>query len=90
MLRSNRLAVRQIRDLKDTDASLQSDREHVRHFERVTGGFLPYAVDTNMAGLDQRSSLGTSFDHPRMPQPFIETLALQHTQRVTPIAKPRR
>jgi hypothetical protein len=43
-----------------------------------------------MAGLDQRSSLGTGFDHPRMPQPFIETLALQHTQRVTPIAKPRR
>jgi hypothetical protein len=44
-----------------------------------------------MAGLDQRSSLGTGFDHPRMPQPFIETLALQHTghsnRETTPLAR---
>jgi hypothetical protein len=32
-----------------------------------------------MAGLDQRGSRGARLHHPRVPQPFIETLALQAT-----------
>ncbi len=38
---------------------------------------LAHAVDADMAGLDQRGSAGAGFHHPRMPQPFIETLTLQ-------------
>jgi hypothetical protein len=30
-----------------------------------------------VTGLDQGSSRGAGFHHPRMPQPFIETLPLQ-------------
>jgi hypothetical protein len=32
-----------------------------------------------MAGLDQRGRAGAGLHHPRVPQPFIETLALQTT-----------
>src|SRR5882757_2261551 len=32
-----------------------------------------------MAGLDQRGRAGAGLHHPRVPQPFIETLALQAT-----------
>jgi hypothetical protein len=32
-----------------------------------------------MAGLDQRGSAGAGLHHPRVPQPLIETLALQAT-----------
>jgi hypothetical protein len=32
-----------------------------------------------MAGLDQRRSAGAGLHYPRVPQPFIETLALQAT-----------
>src|ERR1700733_9075475 len=35
-----------------------------------------------MTGLDQRGSAGAGLHHPRMPQPFIETLALQITPLV--------
>jgi hypothetical protein len=38
-----------------------------------------------MAGLDQRGRAGAGFHHPRMPQPFIETLALQATPIQGPI-----
>jgi hypothetical protein len=38
---------------------------------------LPRPVDADMAGLDQRSGTAAGLDHPRMPQPFVETLALQ-------------
>ena len=38
---------------------------------------LAHAVDADMAGLDQRGGAGAGLHHPRMPQPFIETLALQ-------------
>jgi hypothetical protein len=34
-----------------------------------------------MAGFDQRGGAGAGFYHPRMPQPFIETLALQTTPK---------
>jgi hypothetical protein len=30
-----------------------------------------------MTGLDQRGGAGAGFYHPRVPQPFVETLALQ-------------
>src|ERR1700737_4784698 len=40
---------------------------------------LAHAIDADMAGLDQRGRAAAGFDHPRVPQPFIETLALQTT-----------
>ncbi len=43
----------------------------------MTGRLLPHAVDADVAGLDQRSGAGAGFYDPRMPQPFVETLALQ-------------
>lgn len=44
----------------------------------MAGRSLAYPVDPHMAGLDQRGGAGTGFDQTRMPQPFVETLAL-HT-----------
>ena len=64
-------------DLENTNATIQSDREHVIDLEGVSRRFLARAVDADMAGLDQCRSMGASFDHSRMPQPFIETLPLQ-------------
>ena len=45
----------------------------------MAGRLLAHAVDADMAGLDQRGGAGAGLHHPRMPQPFIETLALQAT-----------
>ena len=45
----------------------------------MAGRLLAHAVDADMAGLDQRGGAGAGLDHPRVPQPFIETLALQAT-----------
>ena len=64
-------------DPKNTNATVQSDREHVIDLEGMPRGFLARAVDTDMASLDQRRRMCTGFDHPCMPQPFIETLPLQ-------------
>src|SRR5437879_4376193 len=43
----------------------------------MSRGLLAHAVDADVAGFDQRSSRGARLHHPRVPQPFIETLALQ-------------
>ena len=36
-----------------------------------------HAVDADVTGLDERGSRGAGLHHPRVPQPFIETLPLQ-------------
>jgi hypothetical protein len=41
-----------------------------------------------MAGLDQRGRAGAGFHDPCVPQPFIETLALQATPIRVPTLKP--
>src|SRR5580765_8066611 len=38
---------------------------------------LAHAIDADVAGLDQRGGAGARLYHPRVPQPFIETLAIQ-------------
>src|SRR5260370_19915338 len=45
----------------------------------MAGSLLAHAIDADMAGLDQRGGAGAGLHHPCMPQPFIETLALQPT-----------
>jgi len=45
----------------------------------VAGRLLANPIDADMAGLDQRGGAGAGLHDPRMPQPFIETLALQTT-----------
>ena len=45
----------------------------------MAGRLFAFAIDADMTGLDQRDRAGAGFDHPRMPQPFVETLALQAT-----------
>ena len=45
----------------------------------MAGRLFARAIDSDMTGLDQRGRAGAGFDHPRMPQPFVETLALQAT-----------
>ena len=46
-------------------------------FTPCPGDFLAHAVDADVAAFDQRSRRGARLHHPRVPQPFIETLSLQ-------------
>lgn len=66
-------------DPENANATVETDREHVIDLDEMPRRFLARTVDADMAGLDQRRSTGAGFDDPRMPQPFIETLALQNT-----------
>ena len=43
----------------------------------MAGRRLAYAVDADVACLDERGSAGAGFDHPRMPQELVETLPIQ-------------
>lgn len=54
-------------DPENTYTTVQSDGEHVIDLEGMPRGFLARAVDADMAGLDQRRSVGAGLDHPRMP-----------------------
>ena len=58
---------------------VERDGQHVAGLDGVAGRLLAHAVDADMAGLDQGSGAAAGLHHPRMPQPFIETLALQAT-----------
>ena len=65
--------------LENAHAAIEPDRQHVAGLHTVAARLLAHAVDADMAGLNQRGSAGAGFDHPRVPQPFVETLALQAT-----------
>src|SRR5207302_7655128 len=54
-------------------------RQHIARLDGVSRRLFAHAIDADMAGLDQGGRAGTGLHHPRMPQPFIETLALQAT-----------
>jgi hypothetical protein len=64
-------------DLEQANRTIETDRQHVAGFDGMTWSRLAHAIDPDMAGLDEHSGAGAGFDHPRMPQPFVETLALQ-------------
>ena len=68
-----------VHDEAQAHAAIEPDRDHVTGLDGMARGLLARAIDTDMAGLDQRGRAGAGFHHPRMPQPFIETLALQAT-----------
>src|ERR1700676_4645745 len=58
---------------------MEADGQNVAGLDAVARRLLAHAIDADMAGLDQRGSRGAGLHHPRMPQPFIETLALPAT-----------
>jgi hypothetical protein len=64
-------------DLENANGAIKPDRQNVADLYGVTGRGLADAIDADMASLHQSCSTAASFDHPRVPQPFIETLALQ-------------
>jgi len=66
-------------NFEKSHGAIEADRDDVANLDGMTGRLLPHAVDADMAGLDQRSGAGAGFDDPGMPQPFVETLALQAT-----------
>src|SRR5258708_16429583 len=64
-------------DLEDTDGGIEPDGQDVAGLDRVARRLLPHAVDADMAGFDQRRGAGAGLHDPRMPQPFVEALAIQ-------------
>src|ERR1700722_8302174 len=65
--------------LEKAHAAIEPDRQHVAGLHGMAGRRFACAIDADMAGLHQRSRTGAGFDHPGVPQPFVETLALQAT-----------
>jgi hypothetical protein len=64
-------------DRHDPDGTIQRNGQDVAQLDAMSGRFLALAIDADMAAFDQRSGTGAGFHNPRMPQPFIETLAFQ-------------
>src|SRR4051794_30625211 len=56
---------------------VERDGNDVPELDRMPRRFLAHAVDADMAALDQLSRRGARLHHPRVPQPFIETLSIQ-------------
>lgn len=65
--------------LEDPHGAIEADGDDVAGPDGMTGRLLSRPVDADVAGLDQRSGAAARPDHPRMPQPFVEPLALQAT-----------
>src|SRR5258708_33490505 len=65
--------------LQDAHAAIEPDCQHVANLHAVSRRLFAHAIDADMTGLDQRRGAGARLHHPRVPQPFIETLALQAT-----------
>jgi len=62
---------------ENAHTAIEPDGQDIAGLHGVTGRLLAHAVDADMAGFDQRSSTAAGFHDPRMPQPLVETLALQ-------------
>src|SRR6202171_5843896 len=79
--RGGRIAppLRKSDDLEDAHAAIEPDRQHVAGLDGASRRLLAPAIETDMAGPDHRRGAGAGLHHPRVPQPFIETLALQAT-----------
>src|SRR5213075_286480 len=58
-------------------AAIEPDSQHVANLHAMSRRHFAHAIDADMTGLDQRRGAGAGLHHPRVPQPFIETLALQ-------------
>lgn len=64
-------------DLQDTNAAVEPDRQDIVDLDRMARRFFPNAVDADMSRRDQRGRTGAGLYHPRVPEPFIDTLTLQ-------------
>ena len=67
--------------LEQPHAAIEPDGEHVAGLHRVAGRLLAHAIDADMAGFDQRGGARARLHDAGVPQPFIETLALQAPPR---------
>src|SRR3981081_1831426 len=79
--RGGRIAspLRKSDDPEDAHAAIEPDRQHVAGLDGMARRHFARAIDADMAGLDQRGRAGAGPHPPRLPHPFIETLALQTT-----------
>jgi len=64
-------------NLHQAHAAVKRDGDDVAWFHRMARRFLAHAVDADMAAFNQRGGAGAGLHHPRVPQPFVETLLLQ-------------
>ena len=64
-------------DLENANGAIKPDGQNVADLHGVAGRLFAHAIDANTAGLHQSGRTAAGFHHPRVPQPFIETLALQ-------------
>jgi hypothetical protein len=72
--------------LQNPHRAIEADGDDVAGLDGMTRRLLSRPVDADVAGLDQRSGAAAGPDHPRVPQPFVETLALQATPLLFPLA----
>ena len=70
-------SLRKSHHFENAHAAIEPDGQHIAGLDGMTGRLLAHAVDADMAGFDERSSTGAGLHDPRMPQPLIQTLALQ-------------
>jgi hypothetical protein len=62
---------------ENTHAAIEPDGQDIAGLDGVTGRLFAHTVDADMTCFDERSRTGAGLHNPRMPQPLIETLALQ-------------
>ena len=63
--------------LEHPDATIQPDGDHIPCLHTMPRRLLANAVDADMTAFNQCGRTGAGLHHPRVPQPFIEPLALQ-------------
>src|SRR5579872_1510920 len=66
-------------DFKNAHGPVQSDRHHIAYLDAVTRRRLAHPVDAHVTGFHERGRAGAGLDQARVPQPFVETLALHAT-----------
>ena len=63
--------------LEQAHLAVEPDGEHIAASDVVAGRGLAHAIDADVPRLDESGSTGAGFDDPRVPQPFIEALAVR-------------
>jgi len=70
-------ALGKIQHLEHTHAPVECDRHDVAPVHAAACGIDALAVDADMAGARKRGGGAAGAHHPRVPQPFIDTLPVQ-------------
>lgn len=77
--------LRKIGHFPDPNAAIQGDRQHIARLQRVSGGHDADAVDADMALGDQIGGARSGSDDPRVPEPFVDSLAI-HEVKALPVS----